>query len=141
MFFGIYMIMIFDPQILYNDGFYDLVDVHIPAGSLLKPRFPAALSCRTHALGRIFDVLGGLLGQRQPEFLCAAGFSSSPHLMYSGFDSRGEWYQLTKSGSAEYRGARWAMVPTGIRCGPHSPTCPTSFSKRYFPLRIERTRR
>jgi N-methylhydantoinase B/oxoprolinase/acetone carboxylase alpha subunit len=63
-------------------------------GPLLKPRFPAALSCRTHALGRIFDVLGGLLGQRQPEFLCAAGFSSSPHLMYSGFDSRGEWYQL-----------------------------------------------
>jgi N-methylhydantoinase A len=29
MFFGIYMIMVFDPQILYNDGFYDLVDVHI----------------------------------------------------------------------------------------------------------------
>src|ERR1700736_4546164 len=61
MFFGIYMIMIFDPQILYNDGFYDLVDVHIPAGSLLKPRFPAALSCRTHALGQIG--FGGIPGR------------------------------------------------------------------------------
>jgi N-methylhydantoinase B len=55
MFFGIYMIMVFDPQILFNDGFYDLIDVRIPEGSLLKPKFPAALSGRTHALGRIFD--------------------------------------------------------------------------------------
>ena len=84
MFFGVYMIMVFDPQILFNDGFYDLVEVRIPDGSLLKPKFPAALSCRTHALGRIFDVLGALLGQRQPDFLNAAGFSSSPHLMLSG---------------------------------------------------------
>ena len=63
MFAGVYMIMVFDPQILFNDGFYDLMEVRIPEGSLLKPRKPAALSCRTHALGRIFDILGGLLGQ------------------------------------------------------------------------------
>ena len=44
MFFGIYMIMVFDPQILFNDGFYDLMEVRIPAGSLLKPLKPAALS-------------------------------------------------------------------------------------------------
>ena len=48
MFFGIYMIMVFDPQILCNDGFYPLVDVRIPEGTLLKPNYPAALSCRTH---------------------------------------------------------------------------------------------
>jgi hypothetical protein len=89
MFFGIYMIMVFDPQILFNDGFYDLIEVRIPEGSLLKPRFPAALSGRTHALGRIFDILGGLLGQKTPEFLNAAGFSSSPHLFYSGTRRQG----------------------------------------------------
>jgi len=53
MFCGVYMIMVFDPQIMFNDGFYDLMEVHIPEGTLLKPREPAALSCRTHALGRI----------------------------------------------------------------------------------------
>jgi N-methylhydantoinase B len=31
MFAGIYMIMVFDPQILFNDGFYDLMEVRIPA--------------------------------------------------------------------------------------------------------------
>ena len=49
MFCGVYMIMVFDPQIMFNDGFYDLMEVHIPEGTLLKPREPAALSCRTHA--------------------------------------------------------------------------------------------
>ncbi len=88
MFAGVYMIMVFDPQILFNDGFYDLMDVRIPEGTLLKPLKPAALSCRTHALGRIFDVLGGLLGQGNPAFMCAAGFSDSPHFMYSGYDKR-----------------------------------------------------
>ena len=44
MFAGVYMIMVFDPQILFNDGFYDLMEVRIPDGSLLKPRKPAALS-------------------------------------------------------------------------------------------------
>ena len=44
MFFGIYMITVADPQILWNDGFYPLVDVTIPDGSYWKPKFPAALS-------------------------------------------------------------------------------------------------
>ena len=98
MFAGVYMIMVFDPQILFNDGFYDLMDVRIPPGTLLKPLKPAALSCRTHALGRIFDMLGGLLGQGNPAFMCAAGFSDSPHFMYSGYDNDGEWYQLYQIG-------------------------------------------
>ena len=62
MFFGSFTINVVDPQIVFNDGFYDLVEVRIPQGTLLKPNFPAALSGRTHALGRIFDVLGALLG-------------------------------------------------------------------------------
>src|SRR4029079_9511119 len=33
MFFGIYMITVADPQILWNDGFYPLVDVTIPEKS------------------------------------------------------------------------------------------------------------
>jgi hypothetical protein len=51
MFFGSFTINVVDPQIVFNDGFYDLVDVRIPEGTLLKPQFPAALSGRTHALG------------------------------------------------------------------------------------------
>ncbi len=138
MFFGIYMIMVFDPQILYNDGFYPLVEVKIPAGTLLKPRYPAALSCRTHGLGRVFDVMGGLLGQRQPEFLNAAGFSSSPHLMYSGYNDRGEWYQLYQIGFGGIPGRPVGDGPDGHSMWPSFSNVPNEFLEAYFPLRIER---
>ena len=99
MFFGSFTINVVDPQIVFNDGFYDLVDVRIPEGTLLKPKYPAALSGRTHALGRIFDILGALLGMGAPEMmLSAAGFSDSPHLFYSGYDKKGEWFQLFQIG-------------------------------------------
>ena len=142
MFFGIYMIMVFDPQILFNDGFYDLIEVRIPEGSLLKPQFPAALSGRTHALGRIFDILGGLLGQKTPEFLNAAGFSSSPHLFYSGWDTRGgnerEWFQLFQIGFGGIPGRPLGDGPDGHSLWPGFTNVPNEFLERYFPLRIER---
>ncbi|WP_128892349.1 hydantoinase B/oxoprolinase family protein [Erythrobacter sp. HKB08] len=142
MFFGIYMIMVFDPQILFNDGFYDLIEVRIPEGSLLKPQFPAALSGRTHALGRIFDILGGLLGQGTPEFLNAAGFSSSPHLFYSGWDQRDgkerEWFQLFQIGFGGIPGRPLGDGPDGHSLWPGFTNVPNEFLERYFPLRIER---
>jgi N-methylhydantoinase B len=138
MFFGIYMIMIFDPQILFNDGYYDLIDVRIPDGSLLKPKFPAALSGRTHALGRLFDILGGLLGQKTPEFLCAAGFSSSPHLFYSGSKPDGEWFQLFQIGFGGIPGRPFGDGPDGHSLWPNFTNVPNEFLERYFPLMIER---
>ena len=138
MFFGIYMIMVFDPMILFNDGFYDLIEVRIPEGSLLKPRFPAALSGRTHALGRIFDILGGLLGQKTPRFLNAAGFSSSPHLFYAGTDRMGDWFQLFQIGFGGIPGRPMGDGPDGHSLWPGFTNVPNEFLERYFPLVIER---
>ncbi len=137
MFCGVYMIMVFDPQIMFNDGFYDLMEVRIPYGTLLKPREPAALSCRTHALGRIFDVLGGLLGQGNPDFLCGAGFSDSPHFMYSGYDKNGEWYQLYSIGFGGIPGKPFGDGPDGHSLWPSFTNVPNEFLESYFPLRIE----
>jgi N-methylhydantoinase B len=137
MFCGVYMIMVFDPQIMFNDGFYDLMEVRIPEGTLLKPRAPAALSCRTHALGRIFDILGGLLGQGNPDFLCAAGFSDSPHFMYSGYRQNGEWYQLYSIGFGGVPGKPSGDGPDGHSLWPSFTNVPNEFLESYFPLRIE----
>ncbi len=137
MFAGVYMIMVFDPQILFNDGFYDLMDVRIPPGTLLKPLKPAALSCRTHALGRIFDILGGLLGQGNPAFMCAAGFSDSPHFMYSGYDKNGEWYQLYQITFGGIPGKPFGDGPDGHSLWPSFTNVPNEFLESYFPLRIE----
>ena len=138
MFFGSFTINLVDPQILFNDGFYDLVDVRIPQGSLLKPNYPAALSGRTHALGRIFDVMGGLLGQGAPEAMNAAGFSDSPHLFYSGYDDKGEWFQLFQIGFGGIPGRPVGDGPDGHSLWPGFTNVPNEFIEAYFPLRIER---
>ena len=138
MFFGSFTINVVDPQIVFNDGFYDLVDVRIPQGTLLKPKFPAALSGRTHALGRIFDVLGALLGMGAPtEMLNAAGFSDSPHLFYSGYDDRDEWFQLFQIGFGGIPGRPIGDGPDGHSLWPGFTNVPNEFIESYFPLRIE----
>ena len=137
MFFGSFTINLFDPHILFNDGFYDLVDVRIPDGSLLKPKFPAALSGRTHALGRIFDVMGGVLGQGAPDAMNAAGFSDSPHLFYSGYDKNGEYFQLFQIGFGGIPGRPVGDGPDGHSLWPGFTNVPNEFIEAYFPLRID----
>jgi len=136
-FFGALTISLFDPAILLNDGFYDLVEVRIPQGSILKPNFPAALSCRTHLLGRIFDVMGGLLGQGAPQAMNAAGFSDSPHFMYSGYDTAGEWFQLFQIGFGGIPGRPAGDGPDGHSLWPGFTNVPNEYIEAYFPLRIE----
>jgi N-methylhydantoinase B len=139
MFFGSFTINVVDPQILFNDGFYDLVDVRIPQGTLLKPNYPAALSGRTHALGRIFDVLGALLGMGAPDqMLNAAGFSDSPHLFYSGYDKNGEWFQLFQIGFGGVPGRPVGDGPDGHSLWPAFTNVPNEFIEAYFPLRVEK---
>ncbi|MFN6979623.1 MAG: hydantoinase B/oxoprolinase family protein, partial [Gemmobacter sp.] len=136
MFFGAFTINLFDPQILFNDGFYDLVDVRIPDGCILRPKKPAALSCRTHMLGRIFDLMGGLLGQGAPDALNAAGFSDSPHFMYSGFGQDGKWFQLFQIGFGGVPGRPAGDGPDGHSMWPAFTNVPNEFLEAYFPLRI-----
>ncbi len=138
MFFGSFTINLIDPQILFNDGFYELVDVRIPQGSLLKPNYPAALSGRTHVLGRIFDVMGGLLGQSAPDHMNAAGFSDSPHLFFSGYDKTGEWFQLFQIGFGGIPGRPVGDGPDGHSLWPGFTNVPNEFIEAYFPLRVEK---
>ncbi len=142
MFFGIYMITVADPQILWNDGFYPLVEVTIPDGSFWKPKHPAALNARNHGIGRVFDLFGGLLGQTNPALLNAAGFSSSPHFMYSGNystgDRKGEWFQLYSIGFGGIPGRPLGDGPDGHSLWPSFVNIPCEFLESYYPLRIEK---
>jgi len=142
MFFGIYMITVADPQILWNDGFYPLVEVTIPDRSFWKPQHPAALNARNHGIGRVFDLFGGLLGQTNPALLNAAGFSSSPHFMYSGHYStgerKGEWFQLYSIGFGGIPGRPLGDGPDGHSLWPSFTNIPCEFLESYYPLRIEK---
>jgi N-methylhydantoinase B len=137
MFIGVYMIMVFDPQILFNDGFYDLIHVTLPKGSLVHPDFPASLGCRTHTLSRQFDVLGGALSYNAPEMATAAGYGSSPHFLYSGADKAGRAFQLME---ILYGGIPGRPIGDGLdghSWWPLFQNIPSEYLETYYPLLIE----
>ena len=137
MFIGVYMIMVFDPQILFNDGFYDLIHVTLPKGSLVHPDFPAALGCRTHALARQFDVLGGALSQHAPEMATAAGYGSSPHFLYSGVDRDGQPFQLMEILYGGIPGRPIGDGMDGHSWWPLFENIPSEYLESYYPMIIE----
>ena len=138
MFIGVYLIMVYDPQILFNDGFYDLIDARMPAGSLLHPKFPAPLGCRTHALARLFDVMGGCLGQQSPELTTAAGYGTSPHLLYSGNDKDDNFFFIMEIGYGGIPGRPIGDGMDGHSWWPLFTNIPTEYLESYCPLRVDR---
>ena len=133
---GVYLIMVFDPDILFNEGFYDLIDVRVREGSILRPRYPAPLGIRHSTMSRWIDVIAGALGRQVPETAAAAGYGSSPHMLYSGVDRQGEPYGLIEilMGGIPAR-------PAGDGMDAHSwypqlENTPSEYQETYFPLLV-----
>ena len=137
MFIGVYLIMVFDPQILFNDGFYPLLHVIIPDGSLLHPKFPSALGCRTHALTRLFDVLGGALARNAPEFSTAAGYGTSPYMLYSGWNQKGTFFYVMEISYGGIPGRPVGDGMDGHSWWPLFENIPTEYLEAYYPLRVD----
>jgi N-methylhydantoinase B len=137
MFIGVYLIMVFDPQILFNDGFYPLLHITMPDGSLVQPRFPAALGCRTHALTRLFDVLGGALGHGAPEFSTAAGYGTSPYLLFNGTQENGEFFHLMEISFGGIPGRPFGDGMDAHSWWPLFENIPSEYLESYYPITIE----
>lgn len=137
MFIGSFLISVFDPAIMFNDGFYDLLHITTPEGSLLRPKFPAALGCRTHVLSRLFDVLSGALSLNTPENSPAAGYGTSPYFIYSGKDEDGRDYHLME---VMYGGLPGRPIGDGLdghSWWPAFVNIPTEYLETYYPLLVE----
>jgi N-methylhydantoinase B len=132
--------MVFDPQIVFDDGFYDLMEVRIPEGSLLKPRHPAALSCRTQTRwGAPSSTSSAACWQQgDPRLPSApAGFSDSPHRMCSGYDRRANGSSCSRLVSAAFRARPVATAPTATPVARFHQRAERNTLEAYFPLRIE----
>jgi len=135
---GIVLIMALDPDILFNAGYNDLLDVRFPSGSIVQPDFPAPLSNRSHTLARIFDVLQGALAVQNPELATGAACGSSPHFLYSGYDRDGEFFFFYE---INYGGIPGRPAGDGMDVHawwPHVTSIPVEYAESYFPLRIDR---
>lgn len=136
MFIGSYLIAVFDPAINFNDGFYDVLHIETPEGSLMRPIPPAALGCRTHALSRLFDVLGGVLSLNTPENSPAAGYGTSPYFIFSGKDEQGRAFNLMEVMYGGLPGRPIADGLDGHSWWPAFVNIPTEYLETYYPLLV-----
>src|SRR5262249_61455909 len=105
-------------------------------GSLLHPKAPSGLGCRTHAAARLFDILGGALARKSPEHTTAAGYGTSPYMLYSGWDGSGEFYYLME---ISYGGIPGRPIGDGMgrhSWGPPFQNIPTEYPEADYPARI-----
>jgi N-methylhydantoinase B len=143
MFCGVFLIMAFAPDVAFNDGYNDIINVHLPEGSVLRPRFPAPLGNRLTLMARHFDVVGAVFSKALSQFSVSGSYGTSPNFVYSGVDSRGEPYQILE---ILYGGI--PARPAGDGLDGHSwwplfKAVPTEYLEKYYPLRVDayRTRR
>lgn len=137
LFFGVYMIMAFDPTILFNEGFYDLFEIILPEGSLLNPRFPAALSNRLNTHTRFFDCQAGALGQRAPHLSMAAGYGTSPHFIFTGHDKDNKYFQLMELLFGGVPGRPRGDGLDGHAWWPLFSATPIEYIENYYPVLID----
>jgi N-methylhydantoinase B len=138
MFFGVYLIMVFDPAILFNEGYNDVFEVILPEGSLLNPKFPAPLSNRLNIHTRFFDCQSGALGQKAPELAMAAGYGTSPYFVYHGEDENGDYFQMVELLFGGLPGREIGDGLDGHSWWPLFRTTPAEYMESYYPIVIER---
>ena len=134
---GAYLIMVFDPEILFNEGFYDLLDVRVEEGTILKPRYPAPLGNRHHTLSRWVEVVAGALGRHVPETAVAAGYGSSPHLIFSGTDEHGKPFGVVEILMGGIPGRPAGDGMDGHSWYPQLENTPCEYQEIYYPLVTE----
>jgi len=66
-----------DPELWSNAAFERVVKIHAPEGSIVNPKPPAAVGGRGTTCQRLADLLLGVIGQVDPERVCACGHGTT----------------------------------------------------------------
>ena len=80
MFMGVFLIMAFSPDLVFNDGYYDLINVTFPENSILRPDFPAPVGNRLTLMARQFDVVGAVFSKALAQFAVSGELRHEPEL-------------------------------------------------------------
>lgn len=123
------------PDLLVNDGVLDVVDVRVPEGTVLNPRFPAACSYRHYPLIRCFSVVLGALA-RALDGRVPQGADNMSGVSFSGLraETGQTWYlsMLLGGGSC----GRPAADGTDTVLMTPGRNVPSEYGETFYPLRI-----
>jgi len=137
MFMGVFLIMAFAPDLVFNDGYYDVVNVNLPEKSVLRPEFPAPVGNRLSLMARQFDVVGAVFSKALAQFAVSGSYGTSPNFVFAGTGEDGEPFQVLE---ILYGGIPARPVGDGLdghTWWPMFKAVPTEYLEKYYPMRIE----
>jgi N-methylhydantoinase B len=130
-----------DPSVPNNGGCFRALDVVLPEGSLVNPRPPAPVSCRTATIKRIADTILGALVRALPHRMPAASSGTLLVIAFGGADPETGRPFVASELAAGGMGARPTrdgidVVETDVT---NCMNIPVEALEMNFPLRIRRT--
>lgn len=128
-----------DPEVPANAGYYRTIKVTAPLGTVVNPKVPAAVGCRSSSCAVLGDVIATALTQAMPEKALAC---SGPHalLIASGTDPRTGSYFVnveTMAGGMGARAKRDGMDGVRVHAS-GSSNLPIEALEHAYPMRVER---
>jgi len=75
-------------EISFNDGLANVIEIHVPEGTLLNPHHPAPVNARSVTVNRVADVALGALAFAVPERLGAQACGVPTGVSFGGIDPR-----------------------------------------------------
>jgi N-methylhydantoinase B len=128
-------------EIRQNDGLTRHICVHAPEGTILRPRFPAAVSARHLTVQRLSAVLSEALGELLPDRAMAPGHVSFPAFTFQATDPRTGRLTILADILGGGGGAR-PDADGDDAIDTYTSNCallPTEVAELEYPWRIERT--
>jgi N-methylhydantoinase B len=127
-----------DPELDANQGIEDLVDVIIPEGCLLRPVRPAPVSLRHLTMGRVDEVVQGILAQIFPEAIPATHNGSLNCFSMLGYGATPEddWlcFEVMAAGSG---GRPHGDGLDAFSWNTRLKNAPAEFVETVYPVRVE----
>jgi N-methylhydantoinase B len=128
-------------EILQNDGLTRHIAVAAPEGTILRPRFPAAVSARHLTVQRLADVLCRALGDLLPDRAVASSHVSFPSFVFQAVDPRSARLTIFTDILGGGGGARPGAAGDHA-IDSYTSNCallPAEIAELEYPWRIERT--
>jgi N-methylhydantoinase B len=129
-----------DPDLPVNDGFYRLVRVHAPAGTVTHATWPAPVVGGWETNTRLVDVIFRALLPALPERLPAGTKAMMCHAGFGGVDlETGEYYCFLETFAGGYGGRAQSDGPDAVQThGQNTENAPVEETELNYPVRVTR---
>ncbi len=127
-------------DVAFNDGLAQVIDIHVPEGTLLNPRHPAPVNARSVTVNRVADVVLGALALAVPERLGAQACGVPTGVSFGGVDPRtGRNFVFYESYCGGMGATRHGDGADGISTGTsNAMNIPVEAIEIDYPIRIRR---